>query len=160
MINLVESPAGQNANEFGEVMARSQFPDGSTMLAALHAQGRLIKVSTDQIDMIPNATVSVQLSELNQIIADQMGTTVDALSIKNGMTEPKVETKPAQPATVAETAPVTNAVVAINELLSPGIGVGAVGPPINAGLSIFAFNAKPFVKLIDVLVAKVVILEL
>jgi hypothetical protein len=93
LINLVESPAGQNANEFGEVMARSQFPDGSNMLAALHTQNRLIKVSTDQIDMIPNSGISVQLSELNQIIADQMGTTIDALSIKSGITELKPETK-------------------------------------------------------------------
>ena len=102
LINLVESPAGQNANEFGEVMARSQFPDGSNMLSALHTQNRLIKVSTDQIDMIPNSAVSVQLSELNQIIADQMGTTIDALSIKNGVTEPKPETKVEDVATVQE----------------------------------------------------------
>jgi len=93
LINLVESTGGQNANEFGEVLARSIFPDGSTMLAALHTQNRLIKVSTDQIDMIPNSTTRVQLSELNQIIAEQQGVAVDALSIKSGLTEPKTESK-------------------------------------------------------------------
>jgi hypothetical protein len=87
LINLVESPSGQSSNEFGEVLARSQFPDGSTMLAALHSQGRLIKVSTDQVEMTPNNVVSIPLSELNQIIAEQMGTTVDALSLKSGITE-------------------------------------------------------------------------
>lgn len=102
LINLVESPAGQNANEFGEVMARSQFPDGSTMLSALHTQGRLVKISTDQIDMLPNAAVSVQLSELNQIIADQMGTTVDALSIKSNLAEAKSNTKVEELATVKD----------------------------------------------------------
>jgi len=89
LINLVESPAGQNSNEFGEVMARSNFPDGSIMLAALHTQNRLIKVSTDQIVMTPNGVVSLPLSELNQIIAEQLGTTVDALSLKSGITEPQ-----------------------------------------------------------------------
>lgn len=89
IINLVESSTGQTSNEFGEVMARSNFPDGSVMLAALHTQGRLVKISTDQIDMLPNASVSIMLSELNQIIAEQQGVAVDSLSIKSGITEPK-----------------------------------------------------------------------
>lgn len=89
LINLVESSGGQSANEFGEIMARSQFPDGSIMLAALHVQNRLIKVSTDQIEMIPTAGVTIVLSELNQIIAEQQGVAVDSLSIKSGLTDPK-----------------------------------------------------------------------
>lgn len=92
LINLVESPGGQSSHEFGEVMARTQFPDGSVMLAALHTQGRLIKVSTDQIEMLPSAGVSIVLSELNQLIAEQQGIAVDDLSIKSGLTEIK-ETK-------------------------------------------------------------------
>jgi hypothetical protein len=104
MINLVESSGGQNSNEFGEVMARSNFPDGSVMLAALHTQGRLIKVSTDQIDMIPNSTTRVQLSELNQIIAEQNGVSVDALSLKSGITEKQKDNTEVQ--NVADIAPV------------------------------------------------------
>jgi hypothetical protein len=96
IINLVESSGGQSSNEFGEVMARSQFPDGSIMLAALHTQGRLIKVSTDNVEMLPNSTTSIQLSELNQIIAEQQGVAVDALALKSGVAAdpkpaPKVE---------------------------------------------------------------------
>jgi len=107
MINLVESSGGQSSNEFGEVMARSTFPDGSIMLAALHTQGRLIKVSTDQIDMIPNSTTRVQLSELNQIIAEQQGVSVDALSLKSGITEkPKADTEVQNVADIAPVAPV------------------------------------------------------
>jgi hypothetical protein len=107
IINLVESSGGQSSNEFGEVMARSNFPDGSIMLAALHTQGRLIKVSTDQIDMIPNSTTRVQLSELNQIIAEQNGVSVDALSLKSGITEKlKVETEVQNVADIAPVAPV------------------------------------------------------
>jgi hypothetical protein len=92
LINLVESSGGQSSNEFGEVMARSQFPDGSVMLAALHTQGRLLKVSTDQIEMIPNSTTAIQLSELNQIIAEQQGVAVDALSLKSGITADPIKT--------------------------------------------------------------------
>jgi hypothetical protein len=104
IINLVESSGGQSSNEFGEVMARSNFPDGSIMLAALHTQGRLIKVSTDQIDMIPNSTTRVQLSELNQIIAEQQGVSVDALSLKSGITEKQKDKTEVQ--NVADIAPV------------------------------------------------------
>lgn len=89
VINLVESNAGQSSYEFAEAMARSIFPDGSTILAALHTQGRLIKVGTDQIEMTPTPGVAIQLSELNQIIAEQRGIPVDGLSIK--AETPKVE---------------------------------------------------------------------
>jgi hypothetical protein len=91
IINLVNSPSGQNSYEFAEVMARSNFPDGSIMLAALHTQNRLIKVSTDQIEMIPSPGVSILLSELNQIIAEQRGLPVDDLSLKSGVND-KVKT--------------------------------------------------------------------
>jgi hypothetical protein len=99
LINLVESPSGQNANEFGEIMARSNFPDGSIMLAALHTQQRLVKVSTDQITMTPNGVVNVVLSELNQIIAEQMGTTVDALALRSAIAQ---DPKPADSTTTVQ----------------------------------------------------------
>lgn len=82
IINLVESPAGQSSYEFAEAMARTNFPDGSTMLAALHAQGRLIKAPTSAIEMTPTTSYTIQLSELNQVIAEQRGLAVDELSIK------------------------------------------------------------------------------
>lgn len=82
LINLVESNAGQTAYEFAEALARTNFPDGSIMLSALHTQGRLIKVSTDQIEMLPTTSISILLSELNQLIAEQRGVTVDSLAIR------------------------------------------------------------------------------
>lgn len=82
IINLVNSTAGQDANEFAEVMARTNFPDGSIMLANLHVNGKLIKVSTSQIEMTPNTQMKILLSELNQIIAEQRGLTVDQLAIQ------------------------------------------------------------------------------
>jgi hypothetical protein len=83
IISLVESNAGQASYEFAEALARTNFPDGYVMLTALHSQNKLIKISTDQIEMLPTHTVSIRLSELNQIIAEQRGTTVDELSLKS-----------------------------------------------------------------------------
>lgn len=83
LIQLVESSSAQSANEFADVLARAKFPDGSTMLPALHTQGKLIKVPTDQIEMTPNFHATVLLSELNQIIAEQMGVAVDDLAVKD-----------------------------------------------------------------------------
>jgi hypothetical protein len=83
LIQLVESPAGQGSYEFAEVLARAKFPDGSTMLPSLHAKGKLVKVGTDLIEMTPNFTTTIVLSELNQLIAEQRGVTVGDLSVKD-----------------------------------------------------------------------------
>ena len=83
LINLVESPAGQAAYEFAEALDRTQFPDGSRMLPALHGAGRLIKAATSAVEMNPTTSVSILLSELNQIIAEQRGVSVDNLSIQD-----------------------------------------------------------------------------
>ena len=117
VINLVESSAGQDAYEFAEAMARTNFPDGSIMLAALHTQGKLIKVPTDTVEMLPTPSVSILLSELNQVIAEQRGIAVDDLSIKSSVPTAKEQvTKVAEVASdvtkttstsVNETAPTT-----------------------------------------------------
>ena len=83
IIQLVESPSGQSSFEFAEVLARAKFPDGSTMLPALHTQNRLVKIATDAVEMTPNFHARIILSDLNQIIADQRGLAIDDLSIKN-----------------------------------------------------------------------------
>jgi hypothetical protein len=93
IINLVESNAGQTAYEFAEAMTRMTFPDGSTMLAALHSQKRLVKVPTNQVEMTPTLQASILLSELNQIIAEQRGVTVDELSIRPTEQRDKAEVK-------------------------------------------------------------------
>jgi hypothetical protein len=87
LINLVESNAGQTAYEFAEAMMRTTFSDGSNMLAALHTQGRLIKVATSEIEMTPTTNLSIQLSELNQVIAEQRGISIDELSIKPSVSD-------------------------------------------------------------------------
>lgn len=85
LIKLVESNGAQNSNEFAEVLSRNNFPDGSLMLASLHKTGKLVKIATDQVEMIPNFTSRIRLDELNQIIAEQLGVSVNDLAI----TDPK-----------------------------------------------------------------------
>jgi hypothetical protein len=85
LISLVESNSAQNAHEFAEVLARNTFPDGSVMLASLHKTGKLQKVPTDEIEMLPNFQTRIKLDELNFIIAQQLGVSVNDLA----MTDPK-----------------------------------------------------------------------
>lgn len=94
LINLVDSTSAQGSNELSEVLARALFPDGSTMLPSLHAKGFLVKVPTDQVLVTPNPSVSILLSELNQVIAEQLGVSVQDLAIKPTKTEnPPTEVK-------------------------------------------------------------------
>ena len=91
LINLVESGSGQESGEFAEVLARANFPDGSIMLAALHTQGKLTKIPTSQVEMLPNFNVKINLAELNVLIAQQNNVAVDDLAIKSSSA--KVEVK-------------------------------------------------------------------
>ena len=83
IISCVEGNTAQASFEFGEVLARVPFSDGRMMLPALHAEGKLVRIATKDIEMIPNHTTAIQLSELNQMIAEQRGTTVDELALKS-----------------------------------------------------------------------------
>jgi hypothetical protein len=83
LINLVESNAGQTAREFADILDRSVFSDGTKMLQSLHLQGMLSKMPTDQIEMTPNSSTRITLSELNQLIAESQGCSVQDLAIKD-----------------------------------------------------------------------------
>jgi len=109
IINLVESQAAQDSYEFAEVLMRNYFPDGNNMLKWLHANGLLLKMATSSIEMCPTTSITVQLSELNQIIAEQRGVSVDDLSIppsndESKAIEAKKEADLAKPTAVVEEA--------------------------------------------------------
>jgi hypothetical protein len=91
LINLVETNAAQTANEFAEVLARNNFSDGSVMLASLHKQGKLVKIPTDQIEMIPNTQTRIKLDELNLMIAEQRGVAVDDLALGDSSKKDNLE---------------------------------------------------------------------
>jgi|LauGreDrversion4_2_1035121.scaffolds.fasta_scaffold61041_3 hypothetical protein len=79
IMTLVETEQAQDAFEFGEIMFIRTFPDGRPMLQALQADGRLQKVPTDTIIMTPTTQDSVELSQLNILIAEQKNCAVDDL---------------------------------------------------------------------------------
>ena len=83
LIKTVESPAGQEAFEFAEVMARTQLSDGANMLARFHATGKLHKVLHTEVEMMPTPTYIMGLDELNKVIAEQRGTTIADLALKD-----------------------------------------------------------------------------
>ena len=83
LIKAVEGSAGQEADEFATVMARTPLPDGSNMLARFHTTGKMRKVLSSTVEMTPNNNTSVNLSELNQVIAQQKGVTIADLALSD-----------------------------------------------------------------------------
>ena len=83
LIKTVESPAGQEAFEFAEVMARTTLSDGANMLARFHATNKLHKVKMSDVEMMPTPTYTIGLDELNKVIAEQRGTTIADLAMKD-----------------------------------------------------------------------------
>lgn len=84
LMSLVDSDTAQQANELADVMSVRRFPDGSNMLQYVHANGLLMKVPTAGVLVTPDNKTSIPLDELNNIIAQQKGITLDELSIKDG----------------------------------------------------------------------------
>lgn len=111
LIKLVESPAGQSAYEFAEVMARVRFSDGGLMLPSLHLSGKLVKVQTSEVEMLPNMNTTISLAQLNQLIAEQRGMSVNDLALGNSDS-----TKIEEVATVNEMPNVNSDIVAESEV--------------------------------------------
>jgi hypothetical protein len=79
IMTVVETDQAQESFELGEILFTRTFPDGRPMLQALQADNRLQKVPTDLVIMSPTANDSVQLDQLNILIAEQRNCTVDDL---------------------------------------------------------------------------------
>lgn len=114
LMGLIQSENGQGADELADILAVRKFPDGSNMLEYLHTKGLLRKVPTDGVIMTPTPTDSVPLDQLNHIIAEQKGVTLDELAITDGI-------KPNPPSTevAPDVTPATSSEKEIIENLSP-----------------------------------------
>jgi hypothetical protein len=88
LMNLIESDNGQQANELADILSSRKFPDGSNMLGYLHNGGHLIKVKTSLVNMTPDSQTVIGLDELNKIIAEQKGITIDQLAVSDGSQTP------------------------------------------------------------------------
>lgn len=91
LMSLVQDSAGQSANELAEILAVRKFPDGSNMLAWFHERGYLKKVPTNMVIMTPAPQSSIQLDELNILIAEQKGISLEDLAVNDGSPKTKKE---------------------------------------------------------------------
>ena len=82
LMKVIESNAGQSAFELHEVLGRNMTPDGQSMLIKFHQGGFMQKVPTDAVMMTRTTNDSVQLDELNKIIAEQKGVSIDDLAVQ------------------------------------------------------------------------------
>ena len=92
LMNLVQDPSGQSANEFADILSVRKFPDGNNMLSWLHTYGHLKKVATNSVIMTPAPQASVSLDELNQLIAQQKGISIDDLAVKDSSSAKQTNT--------------------------------------------------------------------
>ena len=78
VMKVLESPMGQQASNLSDALFRHIMADGRNCLEALHRDGFIKKVPTNQILVTPNTTSSVRLDELNSIL-DEMAKGEDAV---------------------------------------------------------------------------------
>lgn len=70
IMKVIESPAGQQENVLANALHRNLLPDGRIILEALHREGMLKKIATDNVVVTPTPTSSLKLSELNRLVKE------------------------------------------------------------------------------------------
>jgi hypothetical protein len=78
VMSCLESAVGQNSEELADALFRVTMKDGTNCLEALHRQGLMKKINTNQVVITPNAKSSVRLDELNAIL-NEMKTGEEAI---------------------------------------------------------------------------------
>lgn len=96
IMKVLESPAGQEETVLANALHRNLLPDGRVMLEALHREGMLKKVATNQVIVTPNATSSVKLDELNRLVremesGEEAAKRMRELDANAGIVDPKVK---------------------------------------------------------------------
>lgn len=70
IMKTLESDVGQQATNLADALHRNLLPDGRPQLVALHQEGMIKKVPSNQVIVTPNTNSSVKLDELNRIIKE------------------------------------------------------------------------------------------
>jgi hypothetical protein len=70
IMKTLESEVGQQATNLADALHRNLLPDGRVQLVALHQEGMIKKIPTNQVIVTPNAQSSVKLDELNKIVKE------------------------------------------------------------------------------------------
>jgi hypothetical protein len=95
-MTVLESAPGQAATNLADVFHRNLLPDGRVILEALHREGMLKKIATNQVIVTPTATASVKLDELNRLVREMESGTealkrMQAIDKSSGMVPPEVK---------------------------------------------------------------------
>jgi len=70
LMATLESAPGQQATSLADVLHRNLLPDGRVQLEALHKEGMIKKIPTNQVIVTPTPQSSVKLDEMNKIIKE------------------------------------------------------------------------------------------
>ena len=81
IMKVLESPEGQAADDFKSVLERRMFTTGDNMLSALHQEGFIKKIASNNVVVRPNSKSSIRLDELNKLLREMRagGTAIKAL---------------------------------------------------------------------------------
>lgn len=96
IMKVLESPAGQQENTLANALHRNLLPDGRVILEALHKEGMLKKIPTNQVIVTPTASSSVKLDELNRLVkemesGDEARKRMTELDSNQGIVDPAVK---------------------------------------------------------------------
>ena len=98
IMKTLESDIGQQATNLADALHRNLLPDGRPQLEALHREGMIKKIPTNQVIVTPNAQSNVKLDELNKIIREmetgqQAVDRLKELDASQGMVDPYTKRK-------------------------------------------------------------------
>lgn len=96
IMKVIESPAGQSENNLANALHRTLLPDGRVILEALHREGMLKKIPTNQVIVTPTINSSVKLDELNRLVremesGDDAAKRMAELDRNSGIVDPNVK---------------------------------------------------------------------
>jgi hypothetical protein len=113
IMKVLESPEGQSADDFKSVLERRMFTTGDNMLSALHQEGYIKKIASNNVVVRPNSKSSIRLDELNKLLREMKagGTAIKALEDMD--TQAQIEAK----AIAEAAAPVVSAPIDQNALM-------------------------------------------
>ena len=103
-MKALESAEGQASFELGQYLARQKFSDGVDMLALLHHDGYIKKMPSADVIVTygPGEEGKISLDKLNEMIAKDMGISLQELSVKED--KPKAAAKKNKKSDAKETA--------------------------------------------------------
>jgi hypothetical protein len=68
IMSILQSPEGQQSNEFMDIMNRRMLSNGGNMLVTMVNEGFVKKAQSAQIIVKPNANSAIRLDELNNLL--------------------------------------------------------------------------------------------